>query len=104
LSASTSIATGKAKSPLPSATSWASTCCLTQSDRPTKAQSGGSTDAAQYPNLEPILTRAINWELIRQQYDEIIKYTTALKLGTAEPKPSCGALPVRVRRIRPIRH
>jgi len=45
-----------------------------------------STDAAEYPNLEPILTRAINRELIRQQYDEIIKYTTALKLGTAEPE------------------
>ena len=45
-----------------------------------------SADAAQYPNLDPILTRAINWELIRQQYDEIIKYTTALKLGTAEPE------------------
>lgn len=30
--------------------------------------------------------RAINWDLIRQQYDEIIKYTTALRLGTAEPE------------------
>jgi TnpA family transposase len=37
-----------------------------------------------YPNLEPILTRPINWELIRQQYDEMIKYATALRLGTAE--------------------
>jgi TnpA family transposase len=45
-----------------------------------------TTDAAQYGHLEPILTRAINWELIRQQYDEIIKYTTALRLGTAEPE------------------
>ena len=44
------------------------------------------TDAAQYTHLEPILTRAINWDLIRQQYDEIIKYTTALRLGTAEPE------------------
>jgi TnpA family transposase len=40
----------------------------------------------QYPHLNPILTRPINWELIRQQYDEIIKYTTALKLGTADPE------------------
>lgn len=38
----------------------------------------------RYPNLEPILTRSINWELIRQQYDEMVKYTTALKLGTAQ--------------------
>jgi TnpA family transposase len=37
-----------------------------------------------YPNLEPILTRAINWELIRQQYDEMVKYATALRLGTAD--------------------
>lgn len=38
----------------------------------------------RYPNLDPILTRSINWELIRQQYDEMVKYTTALKLGTAQ--------------------
>lgn len=43
-----------------------------------------SADAEQYPNLEPVLTRAIKWDLIAQQYDEIIKYTTALKLGTAD--------------------
>lgn len=42
--------------------------------------------AGDYPNLEPVLTRPINWELIRQQYDEIVKYTTALRLGTAEPE------------------
>ncbi len=45
-----------------------------------------TADAAKYTHLEPILTRAINWDLIRQQYDEIIKYTTALRLGTAEPE------------------
>ena len=38
----------------------------------------------RYPHLDPILTRSINWELIRQQYDEMVKYTTALKLGTAQ--------------------
>lgn len=43
-------------------------------------------DAAHYANLEPIMVRAINWELIRQQYDEIIKYATALRLGTADPE------------------
>ena len=43
-------------------------------------------DAAQYANLEPILTRAIKWDLIEQQYDEIIKYTTALRIGTADPE------------------
>ncbi len=42
----------------------------------------GKPDA--YPNLIPILTRPINWDLIRQQYDQMIKYATALRLGTAE--------------------
>ena len=32
------------------------------------------------------MTRPINWELVSQQYDEMIKYTTALKLGTANPE------------------
>lgn len=31
-----------------------------------------------------MLTRPINWELIRRQYDQIVKYATALRLGTAE--------------------
>jgi len=46
----------------------------------------GTSTADVYANLEPILTRAINWDLIRQQYDEMIKYATALKLGTADPE------------------
>jgi len=41
-------------------------------------------DGATYPGLEPVLTRAINWELITQQYDQMIKYARALQLGTAE--------------------
>ena len=44
----------------------------------------GQSDA--YDNLQPILTRTINWELIRQQYDQMVKYATALRLGTAEPE------------------
>jgi TnpA family transposase len=36
-----------------------------------------------YPNLQPVLTRPINWDLIRQQYEEMVKYATALRLGTA---------------------
>jgi len=39
-----------------------------------------------YPNLQPILTQPINWALIRQQYDEMVKFATALRLGTAEPE------------------
>ena len=37
-----------------------------------------------YPNLQPVLTRPIDWQLIQQQYDQMIKYATALRLGTAE--------------------
>ncbi|WP_036736675.1 Tn3 family transposase, partial [Paenibacillus zanthoxyli] len=40
--------------------------------------------ADAYSNLQPVLTRPINWELIRQQYDQMMKYATALRLGTAE--------------------
>ncbi len=42
----------------------------------------GEPDA--YPNLQKILTRPIKWDLIRQQYDQMVKYATALRLGTAE--------------------
>ena len=37
-----------------------------------------------YTNLLPIMSKPIDWELIRQQYDQMVKYTTALRLGTAE--------------------
>ncbi|WP_417460783.1 Tn3 family transposase [Kordiimonas sp.] len=39
-----------------------------------------------YGHLDPILTRPINWGLIEQQYDEIVKFAAAMKLGTAEPE------------------
>jgi len=43
----------------------------------------GSVDA--WPALAPVLSnRAIDWELITQQYDQMVKYATALRLGTAE--------------------
>jgi len=38
----------------------------------------------EYPNLQPVLKRAIDWKLIKQQYDQMVKYATALRLGTAE--------------------
>jgi len=38
----------------------------------------------EYANLKDVLTRPINWELIRQQYDEMVKFATALRLGTAQ--------------------
>lgn len=42
----------------------------------------GKADA--YPNLQPVLSRPIDWDVIRQQYDEMVKYATALRLGTAD--------------------
>lgn len=33
----------------------------------------------EYPDLHPILSKPINWELIRQQYEQIIKFATALR-------------------------
>jgi TnpA family transposase len=37
-----------------------------------------------YARLGPVVTRPIRWELIAQQYDQMVKYATALRLGTAE--------------------
>ena len=39
---------------------------------------------ARYANLQPILTRPINWEIIEQQYEQLIKFATALWRGTAD--------------------
>ncbi len=43
--------------------------------------------ADQYPRLKPVLAfRSINWDLIRQHYDEMIKFATALRLNLADPE------------------
>jgi TnpA family transposase len=39
---------------------------------------------ASYPNLDPILARPIDWDLIRTQYDEMARYATALQERTAD--------------------
>ena len=47
----------------------------------------GTDEDGEWPMLAPVLTpksRTINWDLIAQQYDQIVKYTTALRLGMAE--------------------
>jgi len=41
-------------------------------------------DTSVYAELGPVLTRSIRWDLIAQQYDQMVKYATALRLGTAE--------------------
>ena len=42
---------------------------------------GGSS---RWAELAPVLTRPIGWELIARQYDQMVKYATALRLRTAE--------------------
>jgi TnpA family transposase len=45
----------------------------------------GLPDDQAWPTIAPVISgRAINWQLIEQWYDELVKYATALKLGTAE--------------------
>ena len=39
---------------------------------------------ARYQGIEEALTRPIRWELIEPQYHQMVKYATALRLGTAE--------------------
>jgi TnpA family transposase len=39
-----------------------------------------------YENLAPITSKAIRWDLIREHYDELVKYATALKQGTVDPE------------------
>jgi TnpA family transposase len=41
------------------------------------------SDGTSYPGLDTVLSRPINWELIAQQYDQMIKYATAIRSGTA---------------------
>lgn len=41
-------------------------------------------DGTEYRGLTEVLTRAIRWELVAQQYDQMVRYATALRLGTAE--------------------
>src|SRR5215211_1681749 len=42
--------------------------------------------ASAYPDLGCVLTRPIDWELIGQQYDEMVRYATALAERTAGPE------------------
>jgi hypothetical protein len=41
----------------------------------------GEPDAL--PRVDPAMTRPIRWELIGQNYDQMIKYATAIRVGTA---------------------
>lgn len=37
----------------------------------------------RWPGLKPALTRPINWTKIAEQYDQMLKYATAIRAGTA---------------------
>ncbi len=41
-------------------------------------------DTKKYSHIARILKRPINWDIVHQQYDEAVKYATALRLGTAD--------------------
>ncbi|MEO0887838.1 MAG: Tn3 family transposase [Cyanobacteria bacterium J06648_10] len=40
----------------------------------------------QFENVTSIIKRPIRWRLIREQYDAMVKFATALKQGTADPE------------------
>ena len=46
----------------------------------------GSGAANDYPNLQCILTRPLDWALIERQYDEMVRYATAMAERTADPE------------------
>ena len=48
-----------------------------------RASDDGTGEPA-HPHLRDVLTRPIRRELIERQYDQLVKYATALRLGTAE--------------------
>ena len=45
-----------------------------------------ASEIAAYPNLSCILARPIDWTLIEQHYDEIVRYATAMVERTADPE------------------
>ena len=44
--------------------------------------------AGAFPNLAGVLSRPVRWDLIAQQYDEMVKHTVALKTGTCASRKS----------------
>lgn len=52
--------------------------------RKEKLNSPGVGKAGDYPNLLPIMDKAINWQLIKEQYDEMVKCAVAIKTRTAD--------------------
>ena len=70
---------------MPSAICWAFPYCHASIGRQ-KLYLPDAELRANLGNLDAILTRPIDWELIAQQYDEMVKFATALRKRTAEPE------------------
>lgn len=43
-------------------------------------------DYQKYKNLQAVLTDTIDWQLIKEQYSQIVKYAAAMKAGHADPE------------------
>lgn len=43
----------------------------------------GPTAEEPYPGLAPAMTRPIKWDLVEQNYDMLVRYATAIRVGTA---------------------
>jgi TnpA family transposase len=41
-------------------------------------------EPGRWQNLQQLLTRPIDWGLVRDQYDQMVRFASALKVGTAE--------------------
>lgn len=52
--------------------------------RKEKLNSPGMRKAGDYPNLQPIMDKPIDWQLIKEQYDEMVKCAVAIKTRTAD--------------------
>jgi len=46
-----------------------------------------AAETDRQPALAPAMTRPIRWDLIADQYDQMIKYATAIRTGTAYQPP-----------------
>ena len=44
------------------------------------------SDYSKYSNIKDIMTDTINWDLIKEQYSEMVKYTIAMKENYADPE------------------
>jgi len=53
----------------------------------------GPAAAEPYPLLGPAMTRPIRWDLIEDNYNMMVEYATAIRVGTASPKRCCAASP-----------